>query len=358
MQRKAFPAIAASSIRPAVVVTLALAIFVADTLTDLEIAVAVFYVAVVLLSVNFFQKRGVVLVSLGCMALTLLSYVLTPTGSPHSGLVNWIISLAAIGVTAYLARKVESAEVAVHEARAQLEHIARVTTLGELTASIAHEVNQPLAAVVSSGNACLRWLANEPPALDRARQAVERIIKDANRASMVIGRVRGLAKRAPPHKEQLNINETILETLVLARSEIEQHRIVLRTQLGQALPPVLGDRIQLQQVILNLVINAIESISAAGEGPRELRVSAAQDQNQEPAGVRVEVRDTGMGLDASALDQLFNAFYTTKSGGMGMGLAISRSIIEGHGGRIWAQSNEPRGAVFGFTLPAGGEQPK
>jgi C4-dicarboxylate-specific signal transduction histidine kinase len=348
MKRQSFPAIASSSIRPVIVAALAIAIFVGDTLTDLEIAVAVFYVAVVLLSVSFFRKRGVVLVSIGCMTLTLLSYFLTRSGAATSGLVNCIISISAIGATTYLALKFESAQIAMHEARAQLEHVARVTTLGELTASIAHEVNQPLAAVISSGSACLHWLASEPPNLERAKQAVERIVKDANRASMVIGRIRGLAKRAPPHKEQLNINEMILETLALTRSEIEQHHIALRAQLKPGLPSVLGDRVQLQQVILNLVINGMEAISVTDQGPRELRVSSAAD---DAASVCVEVRDTGIGLDTAALDQLFTAFYTTKSDGMGMGLTISRSIIEGHGGQIEAKPNAPRGAVFAFTLP-------
>jgi C4-dicarboxylate-specific signal transduction histidine kinase len=227
------------------------------------------------------------------MALTLLSYFLTPAGSPYAGLVNCVISLSAIGATTYLALKIQSAEVAVHEARAQLAHVARVTTLGELTASIAHEVNQPLAAVVASGNACLRWLGGEPPNLEKARQAVERIVKDANRASEVIGRVRSLAKREPPRKDWLNMNETIIETIALTRSELEKNHIVLRTQLSDDLQPVWGDRIQLQQVILNLIVNAIEGMSAVDGGPRELLVSSTKDESK---GVLVAVRDTGAGL--------------------------------------------------------------
>jgi signal transduction histidine kinase len=345
-------AIARSSILPVATAALAIGIFVFDTVTDLEIAAAVFYVVVVLMSVSFCRKRGVVLVSTGCMALTLLSFFLTPGGSPHPGLINSIISLSAIGATSYLALKIVSAEVAVHEARAQLAHIARVTTLGELTASIAHEVNQPLTAVVTSGNACLRWLASQPPNLERAKNAVDRIVKDANRASDVVRRVRALAKRAPPHKEWLNINQTILETIALTRSEIEQNRIVLRTQLKDDLPRVLGDRIQLQQVILNLIINAIEGIGAAGEGPRELLVDSVRGDSHD---VLVAVRDTGGGLTAGKVEHLFDPFYTTKSEGMGMGLTISRSIIEAHGGRVWATPNLPRGAVFQFTLPSGPE---
>ncbi len=354
MQRaRRFSAIAPPSVLPVVAAILAIAIFVVDTVTDLEIAVAIFYVAVVLLSVSFCRKRGVLLVSSGCMGLTILSYVLTPSGSRHAGLVNEAISLSTIAATAYLALKIKSTEAAVHEARGQLAHIARVTTLGELMTTLAHEINQPLAAVVTSGDACLRWLAGEPPNLEKARQAVERIVKDANRASEVIGRVRSLARRSPPREEWLNVNEVISETLALTRSEIEQNRVALRTQLATDLPLVPGDRIQLQQVILNLTINAIESMSAVAAGPRELLVGSSQDGSKD---VVVVVCDSGSGLDRTQLDHLFDAFYTTKPEGMGMGLTISQSIIEAHGGRVWATQNAPRGAAFQFTLPTSRER--
>jgi C4-dicarboxylate-specific signal transduction histidine kinase len=228
-----------------------------------------------------------------------------------------------------------------------------VTTLGELTASIAHEVNQPLAGVVSSGNACLRWLASQPPNIENAKQSAERIIRDANRASEVIQRVRSLAKKAPLQKVWLDINETVLETLVLTRMEVAQHRASLSTELSDDAPLVWTDRIQLQQVILNLVMNAIEAVSAVGDGPRDLLVSTAK---HEADGVLLTVRDSGTGLDPEKLDHIFDAFYTTKREGMGMGLAVSRSIIEAHGGRLWASPNEPRGAVFQFTLPSNGEE--
>jgi C4-dicarboxylate-specific signal transduction histidine kinase len=240
----------------------------------------------------------------------------------------------------------------VHEARAQLAHIARVTTLGELTASIAHEVNQPLAAVVTSGNACLRWLAVDPPNLERVKHAVERVLRDAGRASDVIGRVRGLAKRAPPQKEWFNINEAILEILTLTESELEKNRISLQTQLADEVSLVLGDRIQLQQVILNLIINAIDALSAVSDGSRELVIRSAREG---PKDVVVTVCDSGNGLDPGKLDHLFDAFYTTKRNGMGLGLTISRSIIEAHGGRLGAAPNTPRGAIFQFTVPIEGE---
>jgi signal transduction histidine kinase len=347
-----FPAIAPASVLPYAAAALALVIFVFDTVTDLEIAVAVFYVVVVLMSVSFCRRRGVVLVSAGCMGLTLLSILLTSTGEPRSGLVNCIISLSAIGATAYLALRIKSAEVAANEARAQLAHIARVTTLGELTASIAHEINQPLAAVVTSGNACLRWLGGQSPNLEKARQAVERIVKDATRASDVIGRIRSLAKRAPPQKGQLSLNDTVVEIVALIRSELDEHAISLATELAADLPPVSGDRIQLQQVLLNLIMNAIEAIAATEQGPRELCISSTRS---EAGDVVVAVRDTGIGLDPGRIEHVFEAFHTTKPGGMGMGLSISRSIVEAHGGRVWAVRNEPRGAVFRFSLPVGGE---
>jgi two-component system, LuxR family, sensor kinase FixL len=245
------------------------------------------------------------------------------------------------------------AEEALHKAQTELAHVTRVATLGEMTASIAHEVNQPLAAVVNNGSACLRWLAGQAPNLEEARQSAALIIADGHRASEIIGRIRALAKKAPPRKDWLDINETILEVVALARSEAQSSRVSLQTQLSKEVPLILGDRIQLQQVILNLIINAIEAMSGIGEGPRELQVGSGKDESQ---GVRVTVRDSGPGLDPESLDHLFTAFYTTKPQGMGMGLAISRSIIEAHSGRLWATANEGRGAAFQFTLPAGGER--
>jgi two-component system sensor kinase FixL len=245
------------------------------------------------------------------------------------------------------------AEEALQKTQAELTHVARVTTLGELTASIAHEVNQPLAAIVTNGNACLRWLTRQPPDLLEAQQAVGRIIKDGNRASEVIGRIRTLVKKSSQRKDWVNVNDIIREVIALAQSEIRRHRVSLTTQLSDGLPLVLGDRIQLQQVILNLIINGIEAMSRLKEEPRELLIRAGKDESS--GLLLVAVQDTGMGLDSANPDQLFDAFYTTKPDGMGMGLAISRSIIETHGGRLWATPNEPQGAIFQFTLTADGE---
>ncbi len=242
----------------------------------------------------------------------------------------------------------EQAEQKLRQAQMEVAHVNRVTTMGQLTASIAHEVNQPLTGVVSSGNACLRWLTNQPANIENARQSVDRIIRDANRASEVVGRVRGLTKKASLQMGWLNVNETVLETVALTRMELEQNRVSLSTQLSDDVPLVWADRIQVQQVFLNLIMNAIEAISALADGPRHLLVSTAKNESN---GVLLAVRDSGAGLDSGKLEDIFEAFYTTKHDGMGMGLAVSRSIIEAHGGRLWATPNDPRGAVFQFTLP-------
>jgi two-component system sensor kinase FixL len=244
-------------------------------------------------------------------------------------------------------------ETELEQARAELVRVARVTALGELTAAIAHEVNQPLTGLVSSGNACLRWLAGDVPDLKAARESVERMISAGSRAGEVIRRIRALVGKAPPLRDRLNINDAITEVIALIRGEIQRNHISLRTKLSTEVPLVLGDRIQLQQVILNLILNAMEAMSDVSPQPRELWVSSAKDG---PNGALVSVRDSGTGLDGTVLDRLFEAFYTTKAHGMGIGLAVSRTIIQAHGGRLWAAPNVPQGAIFQFTLPADGEE--
>jgi C4-dicarboxylate-specific signal transduction histidine kinase len=341
------PPTATSTVLPAATALLAGGIFALDTVTNLEIAVAVLYVAVVLLSVGFCRKRGVVLVSLGCMALTMLSYLFSNNGSHLAGLVNSGMSILAIAATTFLALRIESAELAAGEARAQLAHISRVTMLGELTASIAHEVNQPLTATLINGNACLSWLGAQPPNLEEATRALERIISDSARASDVIARVRGLFKKSALQRERVNINDIVRDTVALTRIEIEKNRVAVKLQLADNLPLVWGDRIQLQQVVLNFVLNAVEAMNdAGGSSPKLLVVSTRQEMQN----VLVAVHDSGRGLDPAKISRLFDAFYTTKQDGLGMGLAISRSIIEAHGGKIWAEANNPRGAVFRFLL--------
>ncbi len=248
--------------------------------------------------------------------------------------------------------ELKQANEVLRERQTELEHVTRVMTLGELTASVAHEVNQPLAAIVTNANACLRWLGGAQPNFVEARHAVERIIKDSYRASDVISHVRSLVKKAPPRNDLVDLNEVILEVLALAQTEARRNRVVLKRELAKNLPPVLGDRVQLQQVVLNLIMNGLEAISKIAQGERELLVSSSKG---EANNVIVAVRDSGEGLDAANLERVFDAFFTTKPDGMGMGLAISRTIIESHGGRLWATSNAPRGAVFQFTLPVASE---
>ena len=215
-------------------------------------------------------------------------------------------------------------------------------------AAIAHEINQPLAAVITNGSACLRWLAAATPNLDEAREAVGRILRDGNRASDVIGRIRALVKKSGTEQVRLDINEVIQEVVGLIQNEIPKNGVVLRMELAGDLPQVLGDRVQFQQVILNLVMNGIEAMIAVTDRSRDLLLRSRQYESDK---VLIAVQDSGIGLQPESLDHLFEAFFTTKPKGMGMGLAISRSIIEAHGGRLWAAPNDGPGVTFEFALP-------
>ena len=248
-------------------------------------------------------------------------------------------------VTDVTARK--QAAIELHEAQTNLAHVARVTALGEMAASIAHEVNQPLAAVVTNAAACLRWLDREPANLTEARGTLQSIINDGNRAGEVIQRVRALVNKTTDRKA-LHINEVVNEVMSLVQHELLSHRVALRLELAPALPPVLADRIQLQQVILNLVVNGIEAMQPVQDRPRELVIRTRQDEARQ---VLVTVSDCGVGVAAENADRLFDAFFTTKSSGMGMGLSICRSIVDAHGGRLSASGNVGPGATFQFTLP-------
>jgi PAS domain S-box-containing protein len=239
-------------------------------------------------------------------------------------------------------------EGALRDAQANLAHVVRVTTLGELAASIAHEVNQPLAAVVANAEAGLRWLRRETPDVEAACRSVEWIIDDGNRASEVIRRVRALANKTSLEKVPLDVNDVVREIIPLVQRELISNRVSLQMELAPALPTVLGDRVQLQQVIINLVMNGIEAMQSVTDRPRELVVRSGQD---EPSQALISVADCGVGIAAENVDRLFNPFFTTKSGGMGMGLSICRSIMEAHGGRLWATATVPHGATFQFTLP-------
>ena len=241
------------------------------------------------------------------------------------------------------------AEEALRDAQMQLAHANRLETLGQLTASIAHEVNQPIAATLTNAQAGLRWLRLDPPDLDEARQALDRIVRDGARAGVVVQRIRNLVKKAPHRDDRIEINAAIREVIEFTGSEAMKNGVSVRTELAEGFPPVRGDRVELQQVVLNLTLNAIEAMSGMREGPRELLIATGKT---EAGDILVAVRDSGPGLAPAIQENLFKAFYTTRPNGLGLGLSICRSIVETHGGRLWATANAPRGAVFQFTLPS------
>jgi PAS domain S-box-containing protein len=239
------------------------------------------------------------------------------------------------------------AEEERRQTEAELAHINRVSMMGELAASIAHEVNQPLSGIVSNGSACLRWLAGDPPNVAEVREAVGDIVRDGKRAGEVIARIRALTRRTAPPREKLDLNDTVREVLTLVGDEAKRKSVVIRTQFADDLSAVSGDRVQLQQVLLNLVMNAIEAMSSVADRPRELIITTGNIADQ----VVVSVEDSGPGLDPKAASRIFEPFYTTKPAGMGMGLSICRSILQNHGGQLWATANDGRGTTFHFSLP-------
>jgi signal transduction histidine kinase len=475
--RPKFPQDASSRLLPYAAAALAAAIFGFDTFSPLGMAVAVLYILVVLMAVNFCDRRGLLLVSLGCAALTIAAFSLQHGINYESpAFLRCLVSLAAIAIAAVLALKNKAAEVALrrseaylaeaqrlshtgsfgwnvdsgeiiwsdetyrifeydslltptldlvlqrthpddvtavretveeaaahganwkiehrlvmpdgsikfvnvvahgsrddtgnfefvgaimdetsakkaetdlNQARANLAHVNRVTTLGEMTASIAHEVSQPIAAIVTNAGAGIRWLAGSD--LDETKQVLGRILKDGNRANEVITRIRALSRKMPARKDPIAINDVISEVIALTRGEAEKGRVSLQTSLAPDLPLVFGDRVQLQQVILNLIVNAIEAMSTQKGRLRNLRVGSQLDgQNA----VLVAVMDTGPGIDAEHIDSVFDAFYSTKPQGIGMGLAICRSIIEAHDGRLWVVPGKEGGATFQFSVPVDAE---
>jgi signal transduction histidine kinase len=240
------------------------------------------------------------------------------------------------------------AEDELRRTQGQLAHVARVTTMGELTASIAHEVNQPLGAIVGNADICLDWLANEHPDLSKVAEAIEDISRDGHRASEVISRIRGLAKKQLPQKITLDINEVAREAQALVNHEANMRGVTLLTEFAAELPIVSGDRVQLQQVLLNLLMNGMDAMTTTERQQRRLTISTGNDGGQ----ALVSVCDCGVGVEQGQSEQVFKAFHSTKSGGMGMGLAISRSIIEAHGGRLWLEPNDGPGVTFKFTLPS------
>ncbi len=246
-------------------------------------------------------------------------------------------------------REATASELQGAEAQAGLAHANRVATMGYLAASIVHEVKQPVAAMVTNARAALRWLDRPAPDVDEARQALSRIVRDGARANALVGRTRDLAKKNPRRRDCVEVNAAIREAIELIRTEAVRNGVSVQTELVETLPPISGDRVELQQVVLNLIINAIEAMTGTSEGPRELLVTT---EKAKAGGVLVSIRDSGPGLKLAVQEDLFKPFHTTKPNGLGLGLSICRSIIEAHGGSLWASPNAPRGAVFQFTLPS------
>jgi C4-dicarboxylate-specific signal transduction histidine kinase len=367
------------------VLTVAAALVITKSLEQYTDITPLFYAAIVISA--WFGGMGPGLVAVGLATVALDYYFVLPlyTLRPDLKQISFLVVFGFLAVlTSWMSAKRKQSQEALRHARDELEtrvqdrtaelrqanetlrergetlqkvqtelaHVTRVMTVGELTASIAHELNQPLAAIVTNSNACLRWLGGAQPNLDEARKAVDRIIKDSYRASDVISRVRALVKKTPARNDLVDLNEVIVEVLALAQNQARRAGVVLKRELATDLPRVRGDRVQLQQVILNLVINGLEAITNNKNGERELSISSGIDDSKD---ITIGVRDTGEGLDPANLERVFDAFFTTKADGMGMGLAISRTIIESHGGRLWATPNSPRGAIFQFTLPADSE---
>jgi C4-dicarboxylate-specific signal transduction histidine kinase len=270
------------------------------------------------------------------------------SGKPFFDAKGKFLGYRGTGTDITAAVRADRAERALREAQAELAHITRLTTLGELTASIAHEVNQPLAAVVANAEACLGWLNRENPDLNAARRSVEWVIDDGVRASEVVRRVRALANNTDTERALLDINDVAREAATLVDRELINHRVSLRMELTPAPSKILGDRVQLQQVIINLVMNGIEAMQPVTDRPRELVIRSGRDETHRAL---LSVRDCGVGIFVDDAERLFEAFYTTKSSGMGMGLSICRSIVEAHGGRLSVSHNEGPGATFQFVLP-------
>ncbi|OAJ54923.1 hypothetical protein A6V36_08800 [Paraburkholderia ginsengiterrae] len=343
-------------------VVIALAVFVIDALTSLEIAAGVFYVVVVLLVASAGNRPATIGAAWGCVALTLLGFVMSHYDAYSGGAIaRCLVSLLAIATTSMLALRNLAATAMLHEqvellnlaqealarSTAELAHVTRITTLGELAASVAHEVTQPIAAIVTCGGAALRWLNRPAPEIDEAAQSVTQMIRDAKRADEVIQRIRAMARKHDRLPATSNLNGICSESIELVRFELERHDIELETDFAVPAPTACCDRVQLQQVLINLIMNSAQAMLAAN-GPRRLRIVTRWFDD---AHAQVIVQDSGTGISEDDRGRMFNAFFTTKAEGMGMGLSICRSIVEAHGGRIWAESPDDGGAMLQFILP-------
>lgn len=337
---------------------------------NLATAAFLYQIIIIVLSLRgrIVSSTGVTLIATGCLAyyfappifsfrvddpfnlfaiitFVLTSIVITTLASRAHSRTEQLL-LTAANLETQIAER-EQAEGALQQAQSELARVTRIMTMGELVASIAHEVNQPLSCVVANGTACLNWLAGDSPNLDEARESARRIVSDGKRAGDVIVRIRTMATKTATAKERLDMNEIVQEVIALARDVLRRSSVTVRTELAADLAPVLGDRVELQQVVLNLVMNGTEAMSSVGEGPRELVI---RTQNDEAEQVRIAVQDSGIGLDSLSMERIFDPFYTTKRGGMGMGLSICRSIVQNHSGRLWAVANNDSGTIFQFTV--------
>jgi signal transduction histidine kinase len=347
------PASGRLSIFPFATALAALAIFAADAVTPPDCVVAGLYVIVILMAGQFLSGRRLWLAAAGCVGLTVLAqFVAQRPGlrndeAAYVGAFNTGVSIGAIVVSCHLVLRGRAAEADLRRAQADLAHISRVTIMGELAASIAHEVNQPIAGALANAGACLRWLAGDAPNLEKAREAAARIVRDGERASQIVGRVRQIFVKGDPERAPVNLSQLAHETIDLLSHEAARYAITVQTELAVNLPQVLADRVQVQQVMVNLIVNAIDAMKAV-PGTRELVLTSRRSEDGQ---IWVSVSDTGVGLPPQQAEQMFDAFFTTKPQGTGMGLSISRSIIEAHHGRLWAGPNEAGGAVFLFSLP-------
>lgn len=328
----------------------ACSIFIVDTVTRLETAVAVLYVAVLLMVANRSSAKALLWITAACAGLTLLSFALVhghPAADTGPAWVRCLISLSAIGITSLLALRGKRATQALLEAQAQLAHASRITTLGELAASIAHEVNQPLAAIANNSGAGLRWLQRPDPELGEACDSLRRVAEDAHRASEVVARIRALARKEDAVRQSLCVDALISDTLSLVRGELSRHRVRARLALAAGEARVLADPVQIQQVLINLLINACQAMAGVAPKARELYI----ESSVQGPWLSVSIRDGGSGIPVAVLPSLFTPFFTTRKDGLGMGLSICRSLIQAHGGRIWASNAAQGGACFMFRLP-------
>jgi signal transduction histidine kinase len=327
------------------------AIFFVDAVTDVNVVVGDLYVVVILLvsRARVLPPIGILLVALGCIWLTVTGYLIGPGNifTLTAG-INLFFTCGTISFTAFIVARNVSTELGLSRLRDDLVQSSRVASLAEITAVLAHDLRQPITNVLMNAQACLRWLAVQPPNLKEARDTVNRMANDSNRASELLQHISATAERSQPQLERVDINDAIREILPLAYAEAVNRDATLQSKLARDLPPARANRIQLQQVVLNLVINALEALDAYSPPPRTVEIETSME---DAVMLRVTVRDSGTGLNPYDLEKIFEPFYTTKRLKMGMGLAVSRSIIQANGGRIWATPNTPRGAIFNFTLP-------